>query len=425
MKLVCTPQKDALPDWTPTTTPVLLYGRIDDEQVASVGAAVEEELRRRQLQISHGAWDLLSLALSVIAADSVVLKSQSPDGWTREIELNVAVHAPDKLTPHIPLIQQLLRFLTTDIWQLRFTSSTYTRTTTSQVQYPAETTVALLSGGMDSLVGALDLVAGGTKPLVVSQVVTGDAEKQSQFAGGIGGGLEHLQLNHNIAWSGSNDLNQRARSFIFLAYGVVAATALQAYRDGATVTLYVSENGLISINPPLTDARLGSLSTRTTHPVFLALMQQLLNALGFRVRLVNPYQFVTKGEMLANCRDQAYLTQHAHLATSCGRYRRMGFKHCGRCVPCLIRRASFHRWPASDKTIYVYRDLGRQDPAYSGFDDVRAAAMAVAVSKDDGIESLLGASLTSTLIADPAPYRTVVERGLLELGAFLRAAGVK
>ncbi len=425
MKLVCTPVKDLLPEWTPTTVPVLLYGRTDEKKIVSVGAAVQEELTRKRLSISHDSWDLLSLALSVIAGDSVVLKSKSPDGWTREIELEVAVHNPDRLTAQKPLIEQLLRFLTTDIWKLRFTATNYEHPIPAEVLFPVETSVALLSGGMDSLVGAIDLVADGTRPLVVSQIVTGDAEKQTQFAAAIGGGLQHLQLNHNVAWSGSNDLNQRARSFIFLAYGIVAATTLQAYRDGASITLYVSENGLISINPPLTDARLGSLSTRTTHPVFLALMQQLLDALGIRVRLFNPYQFATKGEMLANCRDQTYLKQHAHLATSCGRYRRMGFKHCGRCVPCLIRRAAFHRWPQTDNTTYVYTDLGRDDSAYSGFDDVRSAAMAVAVSEDEGIEVLLGASLASKHIREPASYIAVAERGIHELGAFLRVSGVK
>ena len=45
------------------------------------------------------------------------------------------------------------------------------------------------------------------------------------------------------------------------------AEALSCWND---VTLYMCENGFISINPPLTDARLGSLSTRTTHPVYLS-----------------------------------------------------------------------------------------------------------------------------------------------------------
>jgi hypothetical protein len=44
--------------------------------------------------------------------------------------------------------------------------------------------------------------------------------------------------------------------------------------------------------------RLGSLSTRTSHPAVLQMLQQILDAGNFRVRLVNPYQQKTKGEML-------------------------------------------------------------------------------------------------------------------------------
>jgi hypothetical protein len=67
-----------------------------------------------------------------------------------------------------------------------------------------------------------------------------------------------------------NERSQRARSIIFFAYGVLAATALKRYHDGQPVTLYVCENGFIAINPSLTTARLGSLSTRTTHPALRA-----------------------------------------------------------------------------------------------------------------------------------------------------------
>ena len=73
---------------------------------------------------------------------------------------------------------------------------------------------------------------------------------------------------------------------------------LPQYRRGDVVELLIPENGFISLNIPLTPLRLGSLSTRTTHPLFIQQMQDILDALDFRVRLSNPYQFKTKGEML-------------------------------------------------------------------------------------------------------------------------------
>jgi 7-cyano-7-deazaguanine synthase in queuosine biosynthesis len=293
-------------------------------------------------------------------------------------------------------------------------------------KYPEEDCVALLSGGLDSLVGVLDLVSReGRKPYVVSQVAQGDKKTQKYFAAKIGGGLSHLQLNHVVTNPDVNERSQRARSIIFLAYGVLLATTLKKYHGNKTVTLYICENGYISINPPLTPARIGSLSTRTTHPVFLALFQELLSAAKLNVKLENPYQFKTKGEMLIECADQTFLTKNAHYSTSCGRYARNGYKHCGRCVPCLIRRAAFSAWQRPDRTDYVFDDLSVQDARHSGFDDVRSAGMAIAAVEVDGLEAWLGSSLTSRYIADSAPYAEIVGRGLSELKRFMKSAGVR
>ena len=190
------------------------------------------------------------------------------------------------------------------------------------------------------------------------------------------------------------------------------------------MTLYVCENGFISINPPLTDGRLGSLSTRTTHPAFLGLFQDLLDRAGLRMKLENPYQFHTKGEMLTGCADQAFLRKYAHTSTSCGRYARNGYRHCGRCLPCLIRRAAFRAWGVPDQTHYVYADLSRDDERHARYDDVRSSAMAVASASVDGLSAWAGPSLSTALLGNATPYRDVLGRGLNELGSFLKAEGV-
>ena len=62
---------------------------------------------------------------------------------------------------------------------------------------------------------------------------------------------------------------------MFFAHVIAIASGM-----GHHVDLYVPENGVISLNIPLTVMRLGSLSTRTTHPYFMGLMQNLLYGLG-------------------------------------------------------------------------------------------------------------------------------------------------
>jgi hypothetical protein len=425
MRLVCAPVDHPDLSGKVRDIGVVLYNRAQKQGQGSAGAALFEQIRRRKYDPAPKAWDFLSLALAVTVADGRVERARSTDGWTRSIELRVAVNDPTFWTTQKKLVQTMLRFLTTDIWELEFIGSGILPAPPKIPTKPEEECVALLSGGLDSLVGALDLAAAGAKPLLVSQVATGDKQSQQYFAAKIGGGLTHLQLNHNATCPGPNDRSSRARSIIFYAYGVLAATSLSAYAQSESISLFASENGLISINPPLTPARLGSLSTRTTHPIFIALLQRLLDAAGLRVRIKNPYQLKTKGEMLRECVDQQFLSNFAHTSTSCGRYGTFGYTHCGRCVPCMIRRAAFLGWGTKDKTKYVYEHLGKNDAEHAGFDDVRSAAIAVEILKSEGVESVIGAGLSSPMISNPAAYYQVVERGLLEIGDLLSHLGVK
>ena len=391
---------------------------------ASVGATIRHVIQHHKLKPASRAWDLLSIALAVVATDMGVRRDESPDGWTRQLDLHVAVRDSAFWTTQHELLAQQLRFLTTDVWNVVFLEDGVLPEPERNSAHLDQNCVVLLSGGLDSLIGAIDLVGtDGKKPYAVSQVAQGDKQTQNSLASMIGGGLAHLQLNHNARCPGENERSQRARSFIFLAYGVLVATALARYHDGEDITLYVCENGFISLNPPLTGARLGSLSTRTTHPFFTRLFQQLLDAAGLRVKLENPYQFQTKGEMLRNCVDQAFIQKHAHTSTSCGRYARNHYNHCGLCLPCLVRRAAFHASGIPDKTDYVFTDLSRDDRKSSRYDDVRSAAMAVAAAKADGVLKWAGPALSSVRLGNVTPYKNVVSRGLDELEAFLKKAG--
>lgn len=404
---------------------IALYSQADRPGRGAAGANIVPAIARAKLLPDPRAWDLMSIALSVIAADTCVQRKTSTDGWTREIDLHIAVTDPSFWSDQCGLLEHQLCFLTTDRWSFSFRGGGLLPAPPRKPFHPDEDSVSLLSGGLDSLVGAIDLVARqGRRPYLVSQISRGDREKQKLFASLVGGGLRHLQLNHDVESPGTNDISQRARSFMFLAYGALLASALGRYQTGDRIPLYVCENGFIAINPPLTPSRLGSLSTRTAHPVFLSLFQRLLDRVGIRVRIENPYQLQTKGEMLTGCANQDLLKGYAHTSTSCGRFMHYGYQHCGRCVPCLIRRASFHFWSVPDRTIYRFSDLSRDHHHYARFDDVRSAAMAVAEVRAHGIDRWLGTAVSATLMGDTAPYSDVVVRGLEELGRFLDAAGV-
>jgi 7-cyano-7-deazaguanine synthase in queuosine biosynthesis len=418
MKFVCGPAGFRV-SGTADAVRVVIYGKAQQGEV-SVGGYARHLLERAHLEISPQAWDFLSIALSVIAADFTALRAKSADGWTRLINLDVAVQDPVLWNSQAQELEAALCFLTTDKWTLKFHSGGCRPSRQLHAWHPIEDSVMLLSGGLDSLIGAIDLVEQGIKPYAVSQIVRGDGEKQDRFAQSLG--LSRLGLNHVAKSPSQQEPSQRARSMIFLAFGQAVATSLDRYHNGETVPLYICENGYIAINPPLTISRLGSLSTRTAHPEYLGRLQRVFDAAGINVQIRNPYALTTKGEMLIGCQNQELLKLHATASTSCGRFQRFGYKHCGRCIPCQVRRASFLRWGSiPDTTGYVYDDLSVEDSRYSRFEDVRSVGMALAAVSQSGLEQWLGHSLFSPFIRDRAGYSAMLLRGLDELKQLHRA----
>lgn len=428
MRLVCAPkgfdfQEDGALNFN-------LFGRSQPETNersarGGGGAAALQKIRQAGLVPSPRAWDFLSIALSVIAADTAGLRKKSADGWTRTFEIKVAVIDPSFWNAQARALEAALQFLTTDQWDFHFVAGGMQPAPPRRPSYPLQDSVMLLSGGLDSLIGAIDLSAKKKKPLAVSQIVRGDGEKQVDFAAGTGDGMKHLPLNHTVKTPGPGDDSQRARSLIFVAFGIIGATSLKLYHEGKDVDLFVCENGFIAINTPLTGARIGSLSTRTAHPEFLNRLQDILDAAALRVKIKNPYEFMTKGEMMQQCADQNRLRVEAPRSTSCGRFQRWKYTHCGRCIPCQIRRAAFLRWGETDTTEYVFPNLGKKNEDHAQFDDVRSASTAAAIVKADGLESWIGSALSYPMMGDRGPLQDMIGRGLSELASLHTILGVK
>ena len=396
-------------------TPVELYARPSQTDALTAGRSILREVRRANLKPRWRAWDFLSIALAAAIADAATLRESSPDGWTREIHLDLALIEPDIWRPYLPLLTDALRFLTTDVWKIEITErASMPFKEPNGPAAPNADCVALLSGGLDSLIGGIDLCVDGKRPFLVSHTVRGDADHQRSFARHLGA-LPHIQLNHSDKVPNPSEISQRVRSLIFIAYGVLIASTVVTPSD-EPVDLYVNENGFISINPALTPMRVGGLSTRTAHPRFLGLLQELLDATGLNVRLVNPYRLSTKGQMMVGCKNQDLLATVASLTTSCGRFQRYGYMHCGRCLPCQVRRAAFLRWGRADNTTYKYDDLGRNDEDHAAFDDVRAVAIARLTVDQTGLGRWVGNALSGVPYLERDAAIAMLRDGLDELG---------
>lgn len=322
--------------------------------------------------------DLLVLAAHVHAADTrISRKQQSQDSWTREIRLVVPVSAPNRWVAATSVLKDMLDFLTGDRWEIGFRKrparfqSIVEKQEMGLIPHPFES-LSLFSGGLDSLIGAIDLLENGSTPLLISHSGDGAAsDAQNKLVLGLRGRYKKVSFGRlRVGMTFKQELikgvdpedSTRGRSFLFFALGVFAGTGFRKH-----FTLRVPENGLIALNVPLDSLRLGSNSTRTTHPYYMARWNDLLKTLDIDGEVQNPYWDKTKGEMAANCLNFSLLKQLAGNSLSCssptkGRWQGLGVEHCGYCLPCIIRRAALEAAFGSKKdgTQYTVPDLGAQ-----------------------------------------------------------------
>ncbi len=347
---------------------------VDGERRLGIGLGYSiDQLLRRDVCPSDVAIDLALLAALVTAADTRLSRAtESQDSWTREIDLHVPVSDPELWTQASERAERMLDFLTGDRWRLFFRARN--KENRQLVKRPEGLDlsatfdcVCLFSGGLDSFVGAIDLLAAKRRPLLISHYWDLSTSSQKTCASRLAavyGDMEpcHVRARvgfdkHDFDMVSEAEPTQRGRSFLFFALAALAASGLA---NGTTI--FVPENGLISLNVPLDPLRVGAWSTRTTHPFYMAQWNELLSSVGIGARLENPYRFKTKGEMLAECTNRAILSRHVGDTISCSsvakaRFRGESPRHCGYCVPCLIRRAAIAKAFGDDPTVYSLTGL--------------------------------------------------------------------
>ncbi|MEQ8393671.1 MAG: Qat anti-phage system QueC-like protein QatC [Gammaproteobacteria bacterium] len=387
--------------------------------------------------------DILILAAHVHAADTRISRStESQDGWTRELRLIVPVSDPDRWKATAPAFARMLNFLTGDRWSLGFRARprrfTWLAPTprAQLVGHPFDD-LALFSGGLDSLIGAINGLEAGRTPLLISHAGEGaTSEAQSMIFDALrahyrGRPFERLRLwmafPDGLVRGSAGENTTRGRSFLFFALGVFAGSGL-----GRPFTLKVPENGLIAVNVPLDPLRLGALSTRTTHPFYIARWNDALAALGVQGRIENPYWDQTKGEMVAACANPALLRQLAANSLSCasptkGRWQGLGIQHCGYCLPCLIRRAALLRGlnPNTDPTVYTTPDLTAPVLDTRQSEGIQVRSFQIAIERIRARPALAPILIHKPgPLFDESPRRQaalaeVYRRGLEEVGALL------
>ncbi|MCL4502603.1 MAG: hypothetical protein M1438_12255 [Deltaproteobacteria bacterium] len=370
-------------------------------------------------------------ALGVWAADKLLPRREAPDAWTRNIILHLP--ATDLLRQLAPDLARLLNFLTGDDWTLKLRPAKIGlgfRGCWPHTWRPQA--VVLCSGGLDSLIGAIDLLEEGQRLVLVSHYDFGQlAALQQGLAAALTAHYGPDKVHHlgvRLQFPEAPELTLRSRSLLYLSLALATAAAF-----GDDTAVLVPENGWISLNPPLTGNRLGAYSTRTTHPHFIASLHSLWQQAGLRHPLANPYQTFTKGEMLQNCRNRPLLQDLFARTVSCSRpvvsrWQQRQAGACGYCYPCLMRRIALHRLGWDDSSDYLLDVLAAPETLRhrTRGRDLRALLLALITWENNPGEiqaRLWLGDNPADVMARSVAAQAVLSRGFQDIGQFFRDKG--
>jgi len=307
----------------------------------------------KALQVTHDdlTRDFLDLATLVYIVDEIELRKNAADYWTRQFDVLFPVKDPKLWAKNQLGLAQMLCTLAGDDYQFSWCKrprlqgfGAHRRTIPR-----AYDGVCLFSGGIDSFLGAHRLLSQGKKILLCGHQADGttaSAQKaladllRSEFPGQLMliqcRVARSLATTHRFPLPDKCEETHRPRSLIFLALAIALAKAAKID------TVYMPENGLIALNPPFEKSRLGTLSTRTAHPKYLTELADFLQATKiFTGRINNPFFLDSKTDMLRGLDPR--LNSAMVRSVSCARpsrYKNLGVRHCGYCVPCIYRRVA-------------------------------------------------------------------------------------
>jgi len=424
-----------LPNASQNILPVQMYGLSGRGRgdISVIGNSLVDKIKRLGVALSSQAMDFLSIALAVTAADTFVLRSESADGWARHLSIQLPLDEPGHWGAVKQELESALHFLSGDMWEFEFLKGGYpppipyqSRDRFHLLKLIGLDCVCLFSGGLDSAIGAIDLVEEGKSPLLVSHTYKGDKSHQDSIAKPLKGRYSRFAVNaypvKAKTFPGEGDITMRTRSFNFLAFAAIAGCAVKSVNQMDRVDLIVPENGFISLNAPLTSRRIGSLSTRTTHPHFIGAIQSIFDAVEIPCVIRNPYQFITKGEMVSECRNSQLLASIVDNTVSCSHWKRKN-QQCGICVPCIVRRAALHTGNLHEDTKYLFNEPSKVLSEIDKRDDLLALSIAVMQKTTRKLGTWISES-------GPLPpeqhqeFQQVFLRGLEEVESFLNAEGL-
>ncbi|MBB6411933.1 7-cyano-7-deazaguanine synthase [Mesorhizobium sangaii] len=214
--------------------------------------------------------------------------------------------------------------------------------------------VILFSGGLDSLAGVVEKLA--TTDARLALVTHRSAQKRMPHQDWLAARLKE-RFPGRILWipikarrsaGEASETTQRSRPLLFAALGFLVSHILD------TRQLLLFENGVVSQNLPISPQVIGSLATRTTHPLVVHRLGHLLRLMtGEPFEFSNPYTWLTKTQVVSRLRDHGATDLIAESVSCSEVHNRTVVKtHCGACSQCIDRRFAM-----------IANGMGEYDPA--------------------------------------------------------------
>lgn len=200
--------------------------------------------------------------------------------------------------------------------------------------------VALFSGGIDSLAGAIHYLKQEPGPLYLVSHRSSSIVQNTQRNILRKLDVEYPNRIYPYAFTcrlkdrRAQEETQRSRSFLFSAIAYALAAALRQDK------FYIYENGVTSLNLPKREGMESARASRTTHPKTISRFERLLSIVhGREFMIETPFFWKTKTDVLNTLHENGG-ADLLDTSVSCTRTfnNTTGKTHCGGCSQCVDRR---------------------------------------------------------------------------------------
>ncbi len=310
--------------------------------------------RQFHQDIAPALMDLIEIAAFVYVADQMQHRGADDvetmgANWRRRMRFEIPVRVPALWqSPAVRgALLELLSFLSEDEYDFAFTQYKKPPALDAYLHFGKPATevppasVMLFSGGLDSLGGVLDEVVRDKRAaLLVTHAAAGTTRERhhtltSMIASATGGPRPRfITVRASKKHRAEREYTQRARSFLYASFAVAVA------RMANLNAIRFYENGIVSLNLPLSPQVVGSRATRTTHPRVLASMRELFSLVTeTQFGVENPFLWKTKADVVSDIVKSGHgsMIDFSNSCTHTRKYRKEQ-PHCGVCSQCIDRR---------------------------------------------------------------------------------------